>query len=840
MRRRNRWLLLLALVPLLPVAAVGAALAVLDPDDYKGELTAAVQRSTGRVLSLGGPLRVAWALSPTVEVSDVTLANLPGGTRPDMARAERIEARLSLWALLHRRLEVEQLTLIGPNILFELVDGRPNWVLGPDVPGADPAAATPAATVPSPAPEKPGSIPGPATSATPGAAPGTTTGVPPGATTGTPSGPSGAVPVASPRASTAAAPPPPPASPASPVALAIERARVRNGMVTLRLPNRTHVVGIRSLDWQHLREGAPLDLRSVLVYSDYEAFSFEASATPTGEVHDPWNTQWRVTAFDATLEASGQMSLAGRYDLQVEGDVPALEKLNALLPPMGLPALRGVRVSSHLRSGRDTGDLPVIGKTALRITGGDLGAQVPGLVLGPATLRLPEAGGVAEASGSLRYAAQPFGFEGRFGVPARLEERNSSPVALMLKAEGGGTGGAAPAGTLQLDGTLATEDGGFRGLEADTALQTPSLPPWARILPKGTALPPLTALSAQARLSLPEGAGTLRLRDAKLSAREAVLAGEVTLTSGTVPAVQARLRGDRLDLDALLGDALSGGTTSSREAAGGTVIPDTPLHWEALRGNRIDLQAKVGATRLWAQDWRGLDLAMRLADSQLQVERLGLQLPGGPATLSLSADARSAAVPVSLTLDAPAVPLSLIGRYAGLPGGFEGAMRLQARLRARGRSLHAIGATLDGTVAASVTGGGMSNAALMAVAAPALKALGITVPAQGRTEIRCLDLTGTFDGGVGRFPLIALNSTHLQLDGAGEVDLGAERLSLGLRPLVPLAGAQVSAPVVVEGPFRAIEGKLDASGLDKVGLLLGALFGGDQAPSCAEMRSRVR
>jgi len=49
----------------------------------------------------------------------------------DLARAERIEAQLSLLALLRRRIVVSKLTLEGPNILFEFVGGKPNWVLEP-------------------------------------------------------------------------------------------------------------------------------------------------------------------------------------------------------------------------------------------------------------------------------------------------------------------------------------------------------------------------------------------------------------------------------------------------------------------------------------------------------------------------------------------------------------------------------------------------------------------------------------------------------------------------------------------------------------------------------------
>jgi uncharacterized protein involved in outer membrane biogenesis len=126
---RAWWLSAAALPLLLALAALGDAVTVLDPNDYKPQIIAAVQQATGRTLTLGGPLRISRSLWPTIEVINVTLANLPGGTRPDLARAERIQAQLSLPALLHRRIEISKLTLEGPNILFEFVGGKPNWVL---------------------------------------------------------------------------------------------------------------------------------------------------------------------------------------------------------------------------------------------------------------------------------------------------------------------------------------------------------------------------------------------------------------------------------------------------------------------------------------------------------------------------------------------------------------------------------------------------------------------------------------------------------------------------------------------------------------------------------------
>ena len=87
---------------------------------------------------LGSPIRLKWALRPTVEVSDVSFSNMEGGSRPEMARVARMEIQLGLLALLKRRLEIDRLTLERPDILLETdPQGRANWRIAP--PGAGPA-----------------------------------------------------------------------------------------------------------------------------------------------------------------------------------------------------------------------------------------------------------------------------------------------------------------------------------------------------------------------------------------------------------------------------------------------------------------------------------------------------------------------------------------------------------------------------------------------------------------------------------------------------------------------------------------------------------------------------
>lgn len=148
--RRRTVLVLLGLVLLLPVLAVGAAVLLFDGEALRTRVVAAVERATGRTLTVAGPVRLAWSLAPAVSMEGVSLANPPGFSRPAMAVVDRLDVQLALWPLLQRRVEIRSLTLTGPDVLLERdAAGRPNWVFGP--------ADAPAPTGPSAAPAAPAS-----------------------------------------------------------------------------------------------------------------------------------------------------------------------------------------------------------------------------------------------------------------------------------------------------------------------------------------------------------------------------------------------------------------------------------------------------------------------------------------------------------------------------------------------------------------------------------------------------------------------------------------------------------------------------------------------------------
>ncbi len=740
---------------------VSLADTLLQPDRYRPQIAAIVQRETGRALSLQGPMHVDWSLWPTLRISDVRLANLPGGSRPDMARAERIEAQVSLPALLLWRIEVTRLTLIGPNILFEQVGGVPNWVFHAAAPHR---AGQPASLA---------------------------------------SGPR--------------------------FPLEFRATHVRNGMITLRLPMRTNVIGIRSLDLAQRGADGALSLSAVLVYADNSPFALAASAVPTGQVTDPWITVVRMAAFDAAATATGRVGLAGAFDLQVEALVPRLEALDALLAELRLPALHGVRLSTRLANGPAPGDPPLIGRTRLLVASADLGDRLPGLRLDGLDVALPAAGGTVgfQAWGHLR--AQALALAGGLAMPPQPGGRRDAAFHFLLRA---GPDPVRPLGLLSADGRLGLDGFGFDGLEAGLRVQAPSLAALGPML--AAALPPLTDAVLAARLRVPADGVAVQLRDASLQSREGALTGGIAVGLRPPLSLTGRLHATRLDLDALLSPVTASPAPAAIPAApraAGPLIPDRPLPWRLLRGPMVDLTLQADAVRLRGQDWPDLEATLSLRSGRLLVS-----LPGGLLQGTIAADAGTDSgsddVPVSLALRVPALPLTLLAGVSGLPGPASGSLRLSALLRAQGASAHALAASLGGRLTLAMGSGMLGDGAVRQLAGPALAALGTRLPTDGRIAIRCIGLDTVFAGGVARIPTLALDSDALTVRGDGEVDLGAEVARLRIQPLARLAGAAVAVPVLIDGPLVALRGRLQASALDKLALLIDAMFGGDHPKTC--------
>jgi uncharacterized protein involved in outer membrane biogenesis len=127
------------------VAGVFVVASSIDPNQYKPQLVEAAKKATGRDLSLKGDIRFSIGFSPSFGIADVTFANAPWGSRPEMVKVGRFEVQVALLPLLSKRIEITRLVLADADILLETdAAGRGNW----EFQTAAPAPAQPNQTQP--------------------------------------------------------------------------------------------------------------------------------------------------------------------------------------------------------------------------------------------------------------------------------------------------------------------------------------------------------------------------------------------------------------------------------------------------------------------------------------------------------------------------------------------------------------------------------------------------------------------------------------------------------------------------------------------------------------------
>lgn len=125
------------------IAAVYSVLATYDYNKLKPEVARMVKDATGRDLRLAGDMTLVFGWSPVLEVNDVTLANVPWGSQPEMAKIEKLRLQARLLPLLLKKVELERIGLAGAEVLLETdAKGRRNWDLSLKDPPEKKAAAS--------------------------------------------------------------------------------------------------------------------------------------------------------------------------------------------------------------------------------------------------------------------------------------------------------------------------------------------------------------------------------------------------------------------------------------------------------------------------------------------------------------------------------------------------------------------------------------------------------------------------------------------------------------------------------------------------------------------------
>ncbi len=115
------------LVLLLVAAAIILPL-VIDPNDFKDEIAAAVESKTGRTLSMEGDIGLSVFPWLGLDVGPVSLSNAPGFSGQPFASIDAVQVRIKLLPLLSKELEMDTVVLRGLKVSLETdKNGRTNW-----------------------------------------------------------------------------------------------------------------------------------------------------------------------------------------------------------------------------------------------------------------------------------------------------------------------------------------------------------------------------------------------------------------------------------------------------------------------------------------------------------------------------------------------------------------------------------------------------------------------------------------------------------------------------------------------------------------------------------------
>ena len=331
-------------------------------------------------------------------------------------------------------------------------------------------------------------------------------------------------------------------------------------------------------------------------------------------------------------------------------------------------------------------------------------------------------------------------------------------------------------------------------------------------------LPPLKALTFAGKLS--GDPRKFSFHDVKMTSSAGDLAGDLAVTMGLPIGLTGTLKSEKLDLDILSAPATppgakpaSGPGAPAAPAAPAApksnwLISDQKLPFGQLQTVNTDLWIAMSALHVGGLDYKAIQAHVLLKDGMLTLDPASADLPQGHLSLTLSADAGKTAPPVHLTLRAPGIALAPLLASLHEPAYIAGNLEVIADLRGAGESLHAIAASLDGTLTLVVPGGTIDTKRIGGSAAGVMQVLNPKA-GSGANALRCLVVRFDFAQGVGTARALTLGSAVLNVEGGGTVNLADETLALLLRSRASVVGTTVSVPVNVFGSLAAPQTKVD-------------------------------
>jgi AsmA protein len=753
---RGRIVVALLLILALPVLAGIVVISRFDPNRYAPALVAAVDYATGRHLTLGGPIRMQFSLTPTLIVSNLSLSNPPGFADPNLITLKRVEAKIALFPLLSRRINVLKLVLVEPHIVLERQASYADW---------DFSSATMASPIPT--------APSPAT-----------------------------------------------ARNKYKFALEEVEINNGDLTIRTPNNKFPYVIQLVSLVGQADAIDSPLHItaQAALGSTPFSlSGTLGPIERLSGVGSDPWPIDLRLSLANARANISGVIKhprLASGYDFTINLSIPALDTLGGSLPSnvlanVALPPFRHITASARIVDQHST--IPAIDDLAVKIGTSDLSALRPGLTLDSLDLAMASLDQPLSVHAAGKFDNNVLSLQGTFGalqallnpalLPASMRPQ-SFPVSIQAQF------GIAKA---SITGAIATPV----TLSGAAFAMTATIPDLSALSSAaGIALPAWKNIAAQSTLIDPGGQGLSNaagLDSLALTMDNAAFGGVASLYFGPHPRLQMALKFSQVNLDGLqaampkpVATPFTAAPEIHKPAPAARIIPDMHLPLALLKSASADVQISTD-TVVWKHStYAALQAHAQLANGVLNLSHITGDLPGGTVNANATIDAANEPAAESLQLNAPALALAPFMRAFGLPGNAEGTVQVRITATSHGDNLRAMAANLNGQLGLASVNDVVDGTVLDHLFGTVLSSLGLPgnlVGAQGSVTVRCAGLRIDATNGVGTIRTLTLDSSRLLAQGGGSIDFGQEKLDLVVRPQIRARRTDLNVPLRITGSF---------------------------------------
>ena len=232
-------------------------------------------------------------------------------------------------------------------------------------------------------------------------------------------------------------------------------------------------------------------------------------------------------------------------------------------------------------------------------------------------------------------------------------------------------------------------------------------------------------------------------------------------------------------------------------------LPDAPLDLERVRG--MDADVRYRAQSVNAQDIPFKEVAwrLRLDHGVMRIDPLSFVLPAGRIVARLRIDATQDVPDVAFDGRLIGIDLAQFHAHNSEPP-LAGLLLGRFVVRGRGRSVHAVAASADGTVTTAIPHGQVRAAFAELTGINVARGFGLLLTKnQQKNDIRCAVADFNSTNGVVAAQNIVVDTQNLRIIGKGSIDLRTERLHLSVdgEPK-KLRLVTLQSPIIIHGTLR--------------------------------------